>query len=98
MKIIWSHKATKSYFEILDFLIFLWNEDVESDFITLVDDIEILLLENNYLRKPYNENVREIILHKNASLYYKINMEKDCLEFLLFKDNRQNPESYLKLL
>lgn len=53
-------------------------------FITLVDDIEILLLENNYLGKPYNENVREIILHKNASLYYKINMEKDCLEFLLF--------------
>lgn len=98
MKIIWSYNATKSYFEILDFLFFLWNEKVESDFIILVDEIEKLLLENNYLGKPYNGTIREIILHKNASLYYEINLEKNTLEFLLFKDNRQNPESYLKLL
>jgi plasmid stabilization system protein ParE len=98
MKIIWSHNATKSYFDILDFLVFLWNEEVETNFITLVDEIEELLLKNNFLGKPYNNNVREIILHKNASLYYKINQEEDCIEFLLFKDNRQNPESYLKLL
>jgi hypothetical protein len=44
MKIIWSYNATKSYFEILDFLLFLWDEKVESDFISLVDEIEELLL------------------------------------------------------
>jgi hypothetical protein len=37
MKIICSQNATKSYFEILDFLLFIWNEKVESDFMTLVD-------------------------------------------------------------
>ncbi|CAN1545526.1 hypothetical protein MCETHM1_01938 [Flavobacteriaceae bacterium] len=98
MKIIWSHNATSSYFEILDFLLFLWNEKVESDFIILVDEIEELLLKDNYLGKPYKGNIREIILHKNASLYYEVNIEKDFLEFLLFKDNRQNPESYLTFL
>jgi hypothetical protein len=76
MKIIWSYNATKSYFEILDFLLFIWNEKVESDFITLVDEIEELLLKNNYLGKPLNSNIREIILHKNVSLYYEINLEQ----------------------
>jgi hypothetical protein len=47
MKIVWSHNATKSYFVILAFLVFLWNEEVESDFITLVDEIEEMLLKNN---------------------------------------------------
>ena len=36
MTIIWSDKSVLTYFDILDFILFLWNEKIESNFITVV--------------------------------------------------------------
>lgn len=48
--------------------------------------------------KPAFENIREIVIHKNASLYYEVDEVNQKIILLLFKDNRENPESYQKLL
>ena len=98
MTIIWSDKSVLNYFDILDFILFLWNEKIESNFITVVAKSIIKLEKNPYLGKPYSKNIRKIILHKNASMFYEYDKENEIITILLFNDNRQNPESYLKLI
>ncbi len=98
MKIIYTDKALTSFTKILDFLVYIWNEDIEQDFISIVDKIEISLIKNPELGKITINNIREIVLHKNANLYYEYDHANAQIKFLLFKDNRQNPESYLKQL
>lgn len=98
MIVIWTDKALNSYFKILDFLELIWNEDVADSFIDIVTDIEKILLMNPKLGKPKKDNIREIVLHINANLYYEYDESLLKIKFLLFKDNRQNPESYLRFL
>ena len=98
MTIIWSDKSVLTYFDILDFILFLWNEKIESNIITVVAKSIIQLEKNPYLGKPYSKNTRKIILHKNASMFYEYDKENEIITILLFNDNRQNPESYLKLI
>lgn len=96
MKIIWSKDAINSYDKILEFLLFIWNEEVQDDFKKLVKDIKFKLLENPLLGKPFKNNIREIVIHKNVNLFYKYDEMNQTIEFRVFKDNRQNPEDYLK--
>ena len=97
-KIIWSDKSGTSYFKILDFLILIWNEDIWQDFISLIDEMYIALIKNPQSGKITIFNIGKILLRKNAKLYDEDDYEMAQIKFLLFKDNRQNPESYLKLL
>ena len=48
-------------------------------------------------RTPFSKTIRKIVLHKNASLYYEYDENLKTITILLFIDNRQNPDDYLKL-
>jgi len=64
----------------------------------LTENLEIVLGNNPYLGKPLENNIREITIHKNTSVFYEVNEEDKIIKILLFKENRQNPESYLTFL
>lgn len=84
--------------DVSEFLLFLWNIDTLQKFINIIDTSSKKLQKNPLLGKPYSNNTRKIILHKNASMFYEFNEEKQKITILLFIDNRQNPKDYLKLL
>ena len=98
MTIVWSYQSSLTYFEILDYLYFFWNEEIEYNFKEIVEKTTNQLLLNPYLGKPFSDSIRKIVLHKNASLYYEFDEKTQLLTILLFIDNRQNPKDYLKLL
>ncbi len=93
-----SDLAKITFQEVSAFIYFLWSKKVLQDFVDIVSNTKNLLLTNPYLGKPYSKNIRKIILHKNASMYYEYDEENKIITILLFNDNRQNPESYLKLI
>ena len=98
MIIIWSYQSSFTFFEILDYLYFVWNEEIENNFKEIVEKTTNQLILNPYLGKPFAGSIRKIVLHKNASMYYEFDDEKQLLTILLFIDNRQNPKDYIKLL
>lgn len=98
MTIIWSDKSVTSYIYVLDFILFLWNEKIESNFIEIVDLVIAKIEVNPHLGKPHLKNIRKIVLHKNASMFYEYDSENEVITILLFNDNRQNPDKYLKLI
>lgn len=98
MKIQWSNRALISYIDNLEFILLIWNEKTTLDFIELVQDTLNRLKKNPFIGKPFNKNIRQIILHKNASLFYEINEKTKTINILFKTDNRQNPKDYSKLL
>ena len=60
MTIIWSDKSVTSYIYVLEFILFLWNEKIESDFIEIVDLVIAKIEVNPYLGKPHLKNIRKI--------------------------------------
>lgn len=84
--------------DVSEFLLFLWNKDTLQKFIHTIETSSNKLQKNPFLGKPYSKNIRKIILHKNASMFYEFNEEKQKITILLYIDNRQNPKDYLKLL
>ena len=97
-KVVSTPKADISFLKVIDFILFIWNAEIVEDFITLTENLETILSNNPYLGKPLENNIRETIIHKNTSVFYEVDEKNKIIKILLFKENRQNPESYLKLL
>jgi plasmid stabilization system protein ParE len=93
-----SNLGKSSLADVSEFLLFLWNIKVLQQFIDLIEKATNQLQENPHLGIPFSKNIRKIVLHKNASMYYEYNEINKTVTILLFIDNRQNPKDYLKLL
>lgn len=90
--------GNSSFEEVLESILFFWNLKIFSDFIFIVENTKNQLKLNPNLGKPFLKNIRKIVLHKNASMFYEYHEVKQIITILLFIDNRQNPSDYLKLL
>jgi len=93
-----SSLGKSSLADVSEFLLFLWNIKILQQFIDFVENATNQLQENPLLGIPFSKNIRKIVLHKNASMYYEYNESDKTITILLFIDNRQNPKDYLKLL
>lgn len=93
-----SNLGKSSLTDVSEFLLFLWNIKILQQFIDLIEKATKQLQENPHLGIPFSKNIRKIVLHKNASMYYEYNEINKTITILLFIDNRQNPKDYLKLL
>lgn len=93
MKIIWSEKAKHSFAEILDFLEHTWGEKQIKDFYLLTDKVLSQIQSHPYQFKASTKrkNVRKGLIHKNVSLYYKVNSSPGEILLLFFFDNRSEP-------
>ena len=93
-----SSLGKSSLADVNEFVLFIWNIKVLQQFIDLIEKSSEQLKENPNLGIPFSKNIRKIVLHKNASMYYEYDDSNKVITILLFIDNRQNPKDYLKLL
>ena len=92
MKIIWTSKALKTYFKVVDYLREEWNETVVRNFHNEVEQIISQIIENPEMfevSKRY-KNVRKGFVTKHNALFYRVKPRKKEIELLIFWDNRQD--------
>jgi len=67
----WTETAIKTLRETSDFILELWNSDVNDEFIAQIDH-RISQLQNNPELAPAFENteIRGLIIHRTVSLFY----------------------------
>jgi len=89
MKLFWTPIGLESLKEYKEFLIRTWDEKMFDEFSRKLTDRLDLLKENPNLGQIFDDGIfRRLVLHKNSSLFYKI--ESDYIKLLLIWDNRQN--------
>lgn len=83
----WTEQALDSFEDIVLQLIKKWNYKIAQDFKVDVQEL-ITLLENNSKLCPPSKikKLRKCVIHKNASLIYRI--KSSTIELITFIDNR----------
>ncbi|MBG7612037.1 hypothetical protein IU405_07225 [Polaribacter sp. BAL334] len=100
MEIIWTRLANNTFTEIFENLDFRWTKKEMKEFRNLTDS----MLENIKNEKISHSiiikrlEIRKAVLHRNVSLYYKIDRENNKIYVLTFFNNRMNPRTLQKLL
>lgn len=90
MKIIWSTRATYTFYSTRDYLIQFRGNKISQKFLNEVLRIINLITINPHLGKFRSDlECNEIVVTKNISLYYIIN--RDFIHLIEFYDNRQKP-------
>lgn len=90
----WSLEAEDSFYKVVDDLRFRWPPKVVDDFIDLTDDVIIRIAKFPYLYRAYKDGkfVRHGIVHKNITMFYRVNEDQKQIEILLFWATKTNPE------
>lgn len=99
-KIFWTNVGEVSLEKTLEFLHENWNENVVSDFLDRIDSIS-RQLEINPLIFPNSfkfSNYHKATIHKNVSLFYKIDNLTSTVYVSLIWSNKMNPNNLQKLL
>jgi len=93
MNIIWTEQAKISYEKIIDNLIEKWNTDIAFNFENLTNEILDKLKTNKKLCPNSKQSqLRKCVIHKNASLIYKIS--KQDIELITFIFNKSDHSFY----
>lgn len=93
----WTETARKTLQETSDFILELWNSNINEEFVEQLE-YRIKQLQNNPELGPTFENtqIRRLIIHKTVSLFY-INTPQ-YIRLLVIWDNRQDPDRFLEKL
>ena len=96
MKILWSKKATYSFYNIRNYVEIYWSPLVAKKFANDVLHLNNLLEKNPQLGK-YRADLecREIVISKQVTLYYEI--QEENINLITFWNNRQRPINILSL-
>ena len=93
----WTETARKTLQETSDFILELWNSDINEEFVEQLDYRIIQLQNNPKLGSTFeNTEIRRLIIHKSVSLFY-INTSQ-YIRLLVIWDNRQDPDRLLEKL
>ena len=93
----WTRTAIRTLQETSDFILDIWNQKVNQDFIDQLEYRITQLRRNPELGPAYQDtNYRKLIIHKTVSLFYVNN--PNYLKLLVIWDNRQDPAKLLKRL
>ena len=93
----WTETARRTLQETSDFILELWNTDVNEEFAEQLDH-RITQLQNNPELAPAFENtqIRRLIIHGTVSLFYANTPQ--FIKILVIWDNRQDADKLLKKL
>jgi plasmid stabilization system protein ParE len=92
IKIIWTNVAKSDYWKNIEYLESEWTLQDVYNFIDKTDALIELLTKQNLIFKSTNyENVFQIPVTKQITLYYKI-LDNDDIELLRFWNTYQNPK------
>lgn len=93
--IIWSDEAKNTYEEIIDDLLKKWPIKIAINFEQETNDLlDRLLLNKQLCPATKYKKLRKCVIHKDASLIYKINRKNIEIVTLIF--NKDNHQYYLE--
>jgi len=96
-KVIWSPIGRESLIETVDFIMMVWDDNIVSEFLDLLDYRIQQIQQNPELAPVFKDNkFRQLFVHKTISLFY-VNYP-EYLKILLVWDNRQDPSDLLAKL
>lgn len=93
MNIIWSRQAKKYYWQNIDYLEAEWTFQDVINFIEKVErTIDLLSMKNVEFISTNYQNVNQVVITKQITLYYRI--ESGKLELLRFWNNYQDLQNF----
>ncbi len=92
-EVVWTARASKSYWQIIEYLAMEFGDNTVSAFVTTVHNKIELIASNPYLfRKSFSQtNVFITVIHKRTTLSYRYRPVKKRIELLIFWSTRRNP-------
>lgn len=100
MEVVWSKLTLITYKEIFENLQFKWTVKEMRNFRDLTQNL-LDKIKDKQITCPYiNENlgIRKAVIHKNVSLYYRVDDTAQKIYIIALLNNRMNPETLKKLL
>jgi len=97
MEIIWSAKATITFYSVIDYLNENWTkkEMIQFNQRTLITISAIRKNPKMFPASAKNKDVRKAIVDKNNTFYYKIDDNNQKIYLLTFFDCRQDPKKLI---
>lgn len=85
-EIVWTVRATKTYWQIIDYLNEKFGQQAVYDFIHKVDNKIELISSNPYLfrKSKFQKNIFLTTIHKRTTLVYRYRPVKKTFSFLYF--------------
>lgn len=95
-EVVWTLRASKTYWQVIDYLSNEFGEKVVADFVTIVHDKIEIISSNPYLFKKSTsqKNIFITVLHKRLTLTYRYRPVKKRIELLVFWGTRQSPSKF----
>ena len=95
-EVVWTVRASKTYWEVIGHLTTDFGEKIVSDFVTRVDNKIELISSNPFLFKKSSSqrNIFITVIHKRLTLTYRYRPMKKRIELLVFWGTRQNPTKF----
>lgn len=92
-EVVWTNKASDSYWKVIEYLEKEFGNKVVSDFVTAVHDKVELISSNPLLfrKSDSQKNIFITVIHKRLTLTYRYRPRKKRIELLVFWGTRQNP-------
>ncbi len=92
--ILWSPKAKRSYYQILEFLEQNWTQREIEIFINRTEEVLAHIITNPHIY-PYSitSNTFKSVIVTQVSLFYRVNNNQ--IELLIFWSNKQNPSKLI---
>jgi plasmid stabilization system protein ParE len=92
--VVWSDKAKRTYFNIIEYLNREWTEKEIHHFIFRTDMVIEKIIFNPYLFKQHKNNplIRQAVLHGTVLLIYQISADNKTITLITFWGTRQNPK------
>lgn len=96
--VIWSEEAESSFFLVIDDLLFRWSAREVSNFISRTEEVISQIVVHPFIFKEYekDKSIRHGILHKNTTMFYRVDKNNSTIQIMLFWNSKRDPEG-LKL-
>jgi hypothetical protein len=95
-EVVWTMWASKTYWQVVEYLSAEFGNTVVSEFVTRVHDKIELISSNPFLLKKSasKKNVFITVIHKRLTLTYRYRPLKKRIELLVFWGTRQRPSKF----
>lgn len=95
-EVVWTVRASKSYWKIFEYIQAEFGEVVLKEFVTAVHNKIELIASNPYLfrKSLVQRNIFNTVIHKRLTLTYRYRPVLKQVELLLFWDTRRNPSDF----
>ncbi|MFN3640774.1 MAG: hypothetical protein ACK4UK_07635 [Flavobacterium sp.] len=87
-----------SFSKVSEFLLFLWDIKTLINFINLTEKSIVQLQKNPKLGKPFTKNIRKVVLHKNASMFYEFDEKKTNNQHSTMHRQQTKPKRLFKIV